>query len=67
MIMEKLIKDKRVWVVLFNNNDVKVFNSYWKANLYCNIRLWKGIRYLACYFAHFTINCFASELESKGR
>ena len=61
--MKRLIKDKRVWVVVFKNEMVKVFSSYWKANLYCNLRFWKGIDHMACYFAHFTVNCFASELE----
>lgn len=63
--MERLIKDKKLWVVMFKNKKIKVFNSFKKAKLYCNFRFWKGIDYFTCYFAHFTVNCFEYELEIK--
>ena len=35
------------WFVVKENGDIKIFNSYRKANSYCGWRFWKGIKYLA--------------------
>ncbi len=35
------------WFVVKENGDIKIFNSYRKANSYCVWRFWKGIKYLA--------------------
>lgn len=35
------------WFVVKESGDVKIFNSYRKANSYCRWRFWKGIKYLA--------------------
>jgi hypothetical protein len=42
------------WVIVYKNNKTKIFNYYFWANLYCILRLWKGIDHLACYYINFS-------------